>query len=181
MNSDNEPDNVEGCNEDDVVSEYNGSDVVGHALPTKKARKRKQSELAAAQKNLKRPKKVIESVHIIQSVLSTWSEETDYGVAFRGMGDKEQGEEVVRLNKSAAKGTKDAMKLKTLNVMYKTLCSEKLRDYLIEQRPPPSQCFAQLHRVLIHIYGNLHICQSENGWKSTLIGLRGGIRKEGLL
>jgi hypothetical protein len=57
------------------------------------------------------------------------------------MGEKEQGEEVVRLTKSAAKGTKDAMKSKTLNVMYKTLCSEKLRDYLIEHRAPPMSMF----------------------------------------
>jgi hypothetical protein len=141
LDSDNEPDNVEGCNGDDDVSEYNGSDVEDDALPTKKGRKRKQLEVAEAQKNLKRPKKVIASVHTIQSVLSTWSEETDYGVAFRGMGDKEQVAEVVRLNKSVAKGTKDAMKLKTLNVMYKTLCSEKLRDYLIEQRPPLTSMF----------------------------------------
>ncbi len=73
LDSNNEPfitDNVEGCSEDDVGSEYNGSDDLEHELNKKKRPKRKQS-VPPNQKKLKRKKTVPPSVHTVQSVLST--------------------------------------------------------------------------------------------------------------
>ena len=128
------------CSEDDDGSEFNGSVVSEHELTPQKRPKRKQT-LSANPEKQKRKKIALIAGHTVQSVLAMWNEDTDYGAAFRMMGTKEQGEEVVRLNKSAAKGTKEAMKSKTLTIMYDTLCAEKLRDYLIEHRAPPTSMF----------------------------------------
>ena len=140
LNNTNKDDDGEGCSNNDDASDYNESVVSEHELTSPKPSKRKQ-RVTANPKKSKGKRIAPKSGHTVQSVLATWHEDTDYGAAFRMMGTKEQGDEVVRLNKSAAKGTKEAMKSKTLIVMYETLCAEKLRDYLIAHRAPPSSMF----------------------------------------
>jgi hypothetical protein len=109
-------------------------------------RKRKTNEASKdstvpAQKKQRKNKisKNVEAVvpknkHTSDSVLQAFNAKSDYGQSFRSMNARDQDAEVVRLNKGADKGTHVAIKSKLLNVKYKQLCADKMRDYLFDTR-----------------------------------------------
>jgi hypothetical protein len=73
--------------------------------------------------------------HTSDSVLQEFSAETEYGQSFRALESSDQKLELVRLNKGAVKGTKEAIKTKLITTKYKQVCADKMREFLIEQRP----------------------------------------------
>jgi hypothetical protein len=79
--------------------------------------------------------------HTTESVLESFSDETEYGQSFRCLDGGEQKKEVDRLNKGAVKGTREVIKCKMITQKYKQLVADKMRDFLIEQRPSISSMF----------------------------------------
>jgi hypothetical protein len=73
--------------------------------------------------------------HTSDSVLQEFSADTEYGQSFRTLDSSEQKLELVRLNKGAVKGTKEAIKTKLSTTKYMRLCADKMREFLIQQRP----------------------------------------------
>jgi hypothetical protein len=61
-----------------------------------------------------------------ESIEFNWSDETVYGVAFRGMTEVEQQAEVQRLNKGVEKGMKSVIKTKVLDDNYTKIVHAKL-------------------------------------------------------
>jgi hypothetical protein len=79
--------------------------------------------------------------HTAESVLESFSAETEYGASFRCLDGAEQKKEVERLNKGAVKGTQEVIKSKMITQKYKQLVADKMRDFLIEQRQSVSSMF----------------------------------------
>ncbi len=98
--------------------------------------------------------------HTTESVLESFSDETEYGQSFRCLDGGEQKKEVDRLNKGAVKGTKEVIKSKMSTQKYKQLVADKMRDFLIEQRQsvlsmfratPPSRPLALMSPTFISV------------------------------
>jgi hypothetical protein len=69
-----------------------------------------------------------------ESIELQWSEETEYGVAFRGMTEEQQQTKVQRLNKGVEKGMKCVIKSKVLDENYKKIVVAKLQAHLMDSR-----------------------------------------------
>jgi hypothetical protein len=52
-----------------------------------------------------------------------------------------QAMEVVRLNKGAATGMKGAIRKQRIDVQFKTIVSDRMKEYLIENRTEPQKMF----------------------------------------
>ena len=89
-------------------------------------------------KNLKpSPRSITKKKHMAYTkeiIECTWSDETEYGVAFRGMTEVEQQAEVERLNKGVEKGMKSVIKTKVLEDNYTKIVHAELRAHLMDSR-----------------------------------------------
>jgi hypothetical protein len=122
-----------------------GSECSPASVPSKKKRAVKR---AKKQSNLPLPKKVKLSANTgekktftIAGVMLSFPDKTEYGSTFRAMTPEEQANEVLRLNKGAATGMKGAIKKNRINVLYKDLVSEKMRDHYIINRTDQHSMF----------------------------------------
>ena len=79
--------------------------------------------------------------YTVASVLTTWDDNSEYGVTFRNLQKEEQEVEVKRLNVISSKGQKDSIKKKVLQVKYKTMLEDKMRTHLGESRSLPSEVY----------------------------------------
>jgi hypothetical protein len=70
-----------------------------------------------------------------------FTDKTEFGVSFRAMTAEQQKIEVDTLNKGAATGLKGAMKKNRIQVQFKTLVTEKMREYLVANRTDASNMF----------------------------------------
>ena len=115
------------------------------ASPTKKKRVRVTSAVkkSAAKTTIAKTtrKKAVEKSYTIEKILQTWNEASEYGISFRGMTPEEQQVEVIRMNKGAEKGLKSVIKLKMLDVNFKVLIANKMKEYLSESRTPLEKIF----------------------------------------
>jgi hypothetical protein len=134
-------------------SDANDSDSLEPSTRKKRPRKRKAhdsllKENATPKKKPRLPEKASAGVKVTQkmkhtsdSVLLEFSAETEYGQSFRTLDSSEQKTELARLNKGAVKGTKEAIKSKLITTKYKQLCADKMREFIIQQRPSVSSMF----------------------------------------
>ncbi len=74
------------------------------------------------------------STFTVDSVMLAFTDKTEFGLSFRAMNAEQQKSEVDTLNKGAATGLKGAIKKNRIQVQFKTLVSEKMRDYLVANR-----------------------------------------------
>ncbi len=81
------------------------------------------------------------STFTVDSVLESFKDTTEYGAAFRSMTSETQAMEVVRLNKGAATGMKGAIRKQRIDVQFKTLVSERMKEFLIQNRTQPQNMF----------------------------------------
>ena len=122
------------------------------ASKTLSAQKRKRGEPSTITRS---PKCVKKFKYTIEGIKSQWSDETEYGLSFRGMTDLAQQAEVQRLNKGVDKGMKSMMKTKVLDTNYKKQVAEKLQAHLNASRVaqvamfhcPPAQQNVVLHDI----------------------------------
>jgi hypothetical protein len=81
------------------------------------------------------------STFTVDSVLESFKDTTEYGASFRSMTSEIQAMEVVRLNKGAATGMKGAIRKQRIDVQFKTLVSERMKEFLIQNRTQPQNMF----------------------------------------
>ncbi len=74
------------------------------------------------------------STFTVDSVMLAFTDKTEYGSSFRAMNAEQQKNEVDTLNKGAATGLKGAIKKNRIDVQFKTLVSDKMREYLVANR-----------------------------------------------
>jgi hypothetical protein len=139
--------------------------ISAKASEAQSAQKRKRGEPSPTTRSQKCVKKLKSanrdaankpmSAYTIEGRKSQWSEQTEYGLSFRGMTDLAQRAEVQRLNKGVAKGMKSMMKIKVLDANYKKQVAEKLEAHLSASRVsqvamfhcPPAQRNVVLHDI----------------------------------
>ncbi len=73
--------------------------------------------------------------------MTAFPDKTEFGISFRSMSEAEQKLEVVRLNKGAATGMKGAIKKRKIDVQFKDLVKEKMKDFIIANRTQQSGMF----------------------------------------
>jgi hypothetical protein len=73
-------------------------------------------------------------VYTKEIIESKWSDDTEYGLSFRGMTEVEQQAEVQRLNKGVEKGMKSVIKTKVLEDNYTKIVQAKLQAHLMDSR-----------------------------------------------
>ncbi len=81
------------------------------------------------------------STFTVQSVLESFKDTSEYGASFRSMTSDTQAMEVLRLNKGAASGMKVAIRKQRIDVQFKTLVSERMKEFLIQNRTEPLKMF----------------------------------------
>jgi hypothetical protein len=106
--------------------------------PPKHVRKIKSGKGSFKQRTRKKPTQI---TYTLEHILETWNEDNEYGKSFRAMSSNEQQLEVIRMNKGAEKGLKNVIKTKLLDVNYKVMMAEKMREYLNASRTPMAQIF----------------------------------------
>ncbi len=82
--------------------------------------------------------------------------QNSYGQSFRNMTSEEQKTEVLRLNKGAASGRKGAIKKQRIHSQFKDLVSEKMKEYVIQNRTQQTNMFRSIttSRVLQNLQLN---------------------------
>jgi hypothetical protein len=110
--------------------------------------KQKRSSPLTLEKRTKKlkpsPRNVTKTQHMVYTkeiIESKWSDETEYGLAFRRMTKVEQQVEVQRLNKGIDKGMKSVIKTKVLENNYTKLVQEKLQAHLMDSRSSQHNMF----------------------------------------
>jgi hypothetical protein len=81
------------------------------------------------------------STFTVDSVLESFKETTEYGASFRSMTTETQAMEVIRLNKGAVSGMKGAIRKQRIDVQFKTLVADRMKEFLIENRTQPQNMF----------------------------------------
>jgi hypothetical protein len=85
----------------------------------------------------------------VAGVLSAFPEKTEYGQTLRAMSEDEQKLEVIRLNKGAASGMKGAITKMRIDVQYKDLVSEKMKDFIVSSRTEQSSMFRKTKEGIV--------------------------------
>jgi hypothetical protein len=93
--------------------------------PKKKAKKNNVKDAGAGVKKLS-----VKSSFTVADVLTTWTDASDFGAAFRSMNEADQKKELAQINLGAAKGIKGAVKTKVLKAQYKDLMGKKMQEYI---------------------------------------------------
>jgi hypothetical protein len=75
----------------------------------------------------------------VEGVMTAFADKTEYEISFRSMSEAEQKLEVVRLNKGAATGMKGAIKKRKIDVQFKDLVKDKMKDFIIANRTQPAE------------------------------------------
>jgi hypothetical protein len=119
---------------------------------TKEGRARTTNVVDKTKKVAKQTKVVC---HTVDSVLSQWSDTTEYGISFRGLSTSEQHREVEVLNKGTAKGMKGIVKQTLLTKQYEKIVGDKLRQYFIDSRVPLESMFHTSSKTQIAATANL--------------------------
>jgi hypothetical protein len=81
------------------------------------------------------------STFSVESVMLAFNDKTEFGISFRGMNVDQQKSEVDTLNKGAATGLKGVMKKNRIQVQFRTLVTDKMRDYLVANRTDTCNMF----------------------------------------
>jgi hypothetical protein len=138
---------IESGSEEEAASVHAASDDSSGSLASvpikKRAMKRvkKQSKQPKAKKVKLSANSGGKKTFILEGVLLSFPDKTAYGSSFRAMSLEEQCREVIRLNKGAATGMKGAIKKNRINVLYKDLVAEKMRDHYILHRADQQSMF----------------------------------------
>jgi hypothetical protein len=94
-------------------------------VPQKKTKKNNGKDADAVVKKVS-----VKSSFTVADVLTTWTDASDFGAAFRSMNEADQKKELAQINLGAAKGIKGAVKTKVLKAQYKDLMGKKMQEYI---------------------------------------------------
>ncbi len=116
--------------------------------------------------------------HTVDSVLSQWSDTTEYGISFRALTTSEQHREVEVLNKGTAKGMKGLVRHTLITKQYQKIVGDKLRQYLIDSRDPLESMFHTASKTQTVATANLKLL-SVGEWVEVDADRTPGFNSEG--
>jgi len=167
---DNEEENNDRLSNDGTEDEWKDNEIASDSddnstlRKTKSLGKRKRcttKDNAPRNKRLRKAPKLMNiKTYSKESVLEEFDEDTEFGQEYRKMDDSEKKAALNVLNRGATKGIKTVVKAKILTTKYSTLCSEKLKAHLMEERVPIDKMFQvakstsiarSSHAALVHV------------------------------
>ncbi len=114
----------------------------------------------------------------VEGILSAFPPNTEYGITFRALCDNDQKLEVIRLNKGAASGMKDAIRKTRIDVQYKDLVSEKMKAFIVSSRTEQGRMFRAIPQS--RVTQSMHIkCLSSGEWVEVQGDISPGWNSEG--